>query len=94
MEGQSLSLFRILSIVWGMITVVFVVLMIYRKTLEMHEDDQLFLDKAERHMEQEQRELVAKIEKMDKPILALGISSGAMLLLIAGVWVWEGLKSF
>ncbi len=93
MESEF-TLFKTLAVIWAVMTVVLVGMFIYRKVLETHEDDQLFLDKAERHMEQEQRELVARIEKLDKPIMVLGISSGVMLLVIAGVWLMEGLKSF
>ncbi len=40
-----------LLILWGGLTLVLVVLLIYRGTLTMHEDDQLFLDNAEAHMQ-------------------------------------------
>src|SRR5690348_1087027 len=42
-----------LMIAWGGITIVLIVLLIYRSTLSMHEDDQLFLDDASTHMQQE-----------------------------------------
>jgi hypothetical protein len=45
-------------------------------------------------MAREQRELVAKIESLSKPLMASGITSGVLLLLIAGIFVYHGLKNF
>jgi hypothetical protein len=83
-----------LLIAWGIITAVFLVLLIWRSLLESHEDDQIFLDAAEEHMAKEQRELVAKINTLSRPIMASGVAAGCLLLLIAGMWVYEGLKHF
>jgi len=83
-----------LLIVWAIVTAIFIILVAWRGVLASHEDDQIFLDKAEDHMAREQRELVAKINKLSKPILTSGITSGVLLLLIAGIFVYRGLKSF
>ena len=81
-------------VVWGAFTAVFVALLIWRTLLASHEDDQIFLDAAQEHMAREQRELVAKIMKLSKPIATTGIASGALLLVIAGMWLYNGLKNF
>jgi len=83
-----------LLIVWGVVTAIFIILVAWRGVLASHEDDQIFLDKAEDLMEREQRELVAKINKLSKPILTSGITSGVLLLVIAGLFVYHGLKNF
>ena len=62
-----------LLIVWGVVTAVFLVLLLRRSLLASHEDDQIFLDAAEEHMAKEQRELVAKINALSRPILGTGI---------------------
>ena len=83
-----------LLIGWGVVTLVFIVLVAWRSVLTSHEDDQIFLDSAEEHMAREQREIVAKINRLSRPILTSGICSGALLLLIAGIFVYHGLKNF
>jgi hypothetical protein len=83
-----------LLIAWGIITGVFLVLLIWRSLLESHEDDQIFIDSAQDHMAREQRELVAKINTLSRPILTSGIAAGGLLLVIAGLWVYQGLKHF
>lgn len=83
-----------LLIIWGIVTAIFLVLIAWRSVLTSHEDDQIFLDAAEEHMAKEQRELVAKINKFSRPILTSGITSGVLLLVIAGIFVYHGLKNF
>ncbi len=79
-------------VVWGIVTAVFVILLIWRGVLSSHEDDQIFLDAAEEHMAREQRELVAKISTLSRPLLITGILSGVLLLLAGGLWIYEGLR--
>ncbi|HYY72734.1 MAG TPA: hypothetical protein VE778_04005 [Candidatus Bathyarchaeia archaeon] len=83
-----------LLIVWGIVTAAFVVLLIWRGVLSSHEDDQIFLDAAEEHMAREQRELVAKISTLSRPLLITGILSGVLLLLAGGLWIYQGLRNF
>lgn len=83
-----------LLIIWGVVTAIFLALIAWRSVLSSHEDDQIFLDSAEEHMAREQRELVAKINMLSRPLLASGITSGVLLLVIAGMFVYQGLKNF
>ncbi len=82
---------EILLIVWGALTTILVVLLIYRSTLTMHEDDQLFLDESESHMEREQAEIIARVNKVTPVVKMLGAASGMLILVIAGLWIYEGL---
>jgi len=82
-----------LLIVWGVLTCILIVLLIYRSTLNMHEDDQLFLDESEAHMAKEQVELISKMNKLAPLVKTLGVVSGVMLLVIAGLFVYQGLTA-
>jgi hypothetical protein len=62
--------------------------------LTSHEGDQIFLDAAQEHMAREQRELVAKIGSLSRPIKTSGIAAVTLLLVIVGMYLYEGLKSF
>lgn len=77
-----------LLVVWGSLTVVFIVLLIYRGTLNMHEDDQLFLDEAESHMAREQQELIVRMNKLQPWVWVFGSSSAVLIVVIAGMFVY------
>jgi uncharacterized membrane-anchored protein YhcB (DUF1043 family) len=82
-----------LLIAWGIVTGILIVLLIYRSTLTMKEDDQLFLDESSSAMAAEQRELIAKVNKINPLVKVLGASSGLMILVVAGWAVYIGLNS-
>src|SRR6266481_6086663 len=65
-----------LLIAWGVLTTILVVLMIYKSTLTMHEDDSIFLNETESQMEKEQVEILAKVNKITPMIKVLGAISG------------------
>ena len=81
-------------ICWGVITVVLVVLVVYRGTLSSKEDDQIFIDAAEQHHYQEQLVIIDRISRLTRPIIALSVVSGALLLASVGVWIYQAFKSF
>ena len=83
-----------LFIVWGVVTAIFLLLIAWRSVLSSHEDDQIFIDAAQEHMAREQRELIKKIESLSKPLMMSGITSGVLLLVLAGMFVYHGLKNF
>ena len=81
-----------LLIAWGILTAVLVILLIYRSTLTMQEDDQLFLDESSAQMAREQSELMAKLNKITPLVKVLGATSGLMFLVIAGMFIYQGLN--
>jgi hypothetical protein len=80
-----------LFIVWGVFTAVLVILLIYRGTLTMHEDDQLFLDSAEDHMQKEQVELIGKMERLTPWVRVCGAGSAVLLVVMAGLYIARNL---
>ena len=94
METPHSGLLMYLLIAWALITGVLIILLIYRSILSGREEDQIFLDAAEEHIAREQRAVLNRLLRLSKPITVLGVLSGVMLLVIAGLWVWEGLGSF
>ena len=83
-----------LLIVWATLVGLLVVLMIYRSTLVMHEDDQLFLADSENYMKQEQDELRHRMSRIGPFVTAAQVGCGALTLLIGGMWVWDAIKHF
>jgi Tfp pilus assembly protein PilN len=51
-------------LVEGALLFVLVIFLIYRSTLSMHEDDQLFLTESESHMQKEQIEIMRKLQQV------------------------------
>jgi Tfp pilus assembly protein PilN len=86
------STLTMLLVVWAVLTALLIILLIYRSTLSMHEEDQLFLDESQKQMEQEQAEIHTKMNKTQWPMRVLSASSGLLILVIACMWVWEGLS--
>jgi cell division protein FtsL len=84
-----MPLLSIMLIVWGVLTAILVIMLIYRSMLTMREDDQLFLDQSESHMEKEQQELIARVQKVTLPVQILGGISGLLLIIIAVMAVYQ-----
>ncbi len=85
---------EMLLLAWGVVTAILVCMWIYRSALENREEDQIFLDAAGESMAREQAALVARIERLNLPILVLMVLSGALLLTTAGLWVYQSIQSF
>jgi hypothetical protein len=82
-----------LFVAWGILTGILILLWIYKSTLTMHEDDSIFLNDTESQMQKDQAINLAKMRKIAPIIKVLGALSGAMLLVIAGLFVYHGLNS-
>lgn len=77
-----------LLILWAGLTVILVVLLIYRSTLAMHEDDQLFLDSAQAHMAKEQEELIGKMARITPWLRVCGAGTAVLTFVIAGMMLY------
>lgn len=86
-----MSLLMVLLIVWSVVTAALIILLIYRSVVSMKEEDQLFLSPAEGELQRAQQEILRKLNKLDPYVKSLGIASGALLLVVVGVWIYQGL---
>ena len=82
------TLFELL-IAWGVLTAALIALLIYRGTLTMHEDDQLFLGESESHMAREQVEIMQKVNKLGPFVKVLGTASAVLILTIGVMAVYQ-----
>ncbi|HYU47211.1 MAG TPA: hypothetical protein VEK84_13660 [Terriglobales bacterium] len=80
-----------LLIAWGILTAILIILLIYKSTLSMHEDDSIFLHETESQMHKDQVEVLAKMKKITPIVKVLGAVSGVMILVIAGLFLYQGL---
>ncbi len=87
-----MSTLQMLLIVWGVLTVVLILLLIYRSTLTMHEDDQLFLDDSSKNLREEQEALQIRMKRVAPWVRILGAASVVLILVIAGMAVWQRLN--
>jgi hypothetical protein len=81
-----------LLVAWGILTGVLIILLIYRSTLTMHEDDSIFLNETESQMHKDQMEVLVKMKKLTPIVKVLGALSGVMILIIAGLFIYQGLN--
>ena len=82
-----------LLIAWGIVTGILLLLLFYRSTLTRQEDDQLFIDETASSRATEQSQLLAKVNKITPLLKVVGATSGGMILVIAGWFVYIGLNS-
>jgi len=85
---------QMLLLAWGVVTTILVCMWIYRSALENREEDQIFLDAAGDSMAREQAQLVARIEKLNRPILVLMVLSGLLLVSTGALWAYQSIQSF
>jgi hypothetical protein len=88
-----MSPLMMLIAIWAVITVALIIVLIYRSTLSMHEDDQLFLDDSTSNLREEQEQLLSKMRKVTPVVRILGAASGLLILVIAGIALWQRMNS-
>jgi hypothetical protein len=82
----------VVAVMFGIFAVGLTVLMIYKSTLTMHRDDQLFLDDTSSHMHAEQTELLAKVSRLIVPVRVFSIGSGVFLMVFVGMLIYQKLN--
>ena len=88
-----MSTLQMLLIAWGVLTTVLILLLIYRSTLSMHEDDQLFIDDSSKNLREEQEALQLRMNRLTPWVRILGAVSGVLIIVIAGMAVWQRMNA-
>ena len=87
-----MSTMMILLIAWAGLTSILILLLIYRSTLTLHEDDQIFLSDSDSHLQKEQEELSVKVNRLTPFVRLLGAASTLLILFIGGLALYQQLN--
>ena len=87
-----MSMIEIVGGIFGIFAIGLILLLIYKSTLTMHEDDQLFLDDANSHMQEEQTELLVKVNRLTVPVRVFSVGSGVFLLAFVAMLIYQKLN--
>jgi len=82
---------------WCVVTALLVSLIAYRSVIETKEDDQLFLDAdnpTEARLQAEQQATVMRVTMLSLYIRVLWFTFAAILLVMAGIWIYRGVVAF
>ena len=88
-----MSLMTMLLVAWGVLTAALVILLIYRSTLSMHEDDQLFLDEASASMRVEHEQLLERMRKVTPWVRITGALSAVLIIAAGALWIIQRMQN-
>ena len=80
-----------LLVVETLLTAAAVAMFLWRGFLDMKEEDQLILDDSQAHLAREQAVIRQRVNAISKYIKVVGVAWGVLAVVIAGVWLAEGL---
>ncbi len=86
---MSLSPIEIVAIIWGIVTIIYFVLFLYRSIVGMKEEDTLYLSAGEARLEAQQREVMKQIMKLDSYSHKIGYAALALTVILAGMWIYS-----
>jgi cytoskeletal protein RodZ len=94
-RGLIMSIMVVLWAVWGLVTILFLILLFARSRITKRETDWIPLtdDAREEKAIEAQKVTETKGHKLDRPITALGWLSVIMLLVVFGYWIYHGLTT-
>lgn len=86
-----ISLFSTL-IAWALVTVALIAVVAYRGVLGKEETDRIYVNQtindAQNRLAMQQREIIAKVSRLDRFVKSLMVTSGVLLVLCLAIWVW------
>ncbi len=91
---NTMSILPTMLIIWGVVTVCFLLLIAYRGQITRYEEDQLFLNGAHSNEEKEQHEIVRKVNRLAPFIRVLGGAASLATLCIVGLFAYDAWQHF
>jgi hypothetical protein len=89
-----LSALPTMLIIWAVVTVAFLLLLAYRGQITRYEEDQLFLNGAHTNEENQQNEIVRKVNRLAPFVRFLGGATSLITVGIIGLFVYDAWQKF
>lgn len=77
--------------IWVVVTVILIALSIHRSIFITREQDTLFVSEAERSTKKEYGIIIERLKRLEFVLKIFSFASGALTLLVAGMWLYERL---
>lgn len=84
---------EILVVLFCISVVVWILLMIYKSRLERRAEERVFLSGTPERLTEKDSLLLGKVNRLSKPMWAIGIITVVLLLAMLGTWIYQGLLS-
>ncbi len=90
--NTAVSAVPTLLIIWASLVACFVGLLTYRGQLTRYEDDQLFLAENNPDGQQQQYDIVRRVNQVQPYVRIFGAAAGVLTAGIVGIWVADALR--
>ena len=85
------SFLTLIWIAWGVVTTIFMVLIIWKSVTGVPEENFMILDAAQRRVDNQHQAVVARVERLTRLAKYCGFASLGLLLISGAVWVYRGI---
>ena len=89
-----LSALPTMLIIWAVVTVAFLLLLAYRGQITRYEEDQLFLNGSHSNEENQQTEIIRKVNRLAPFVRLLGGATSVITVGIIGLFVYDAWQKF
>jgi len=89
-----MSLFTLLLVLWGAVTLAFLAVMAWKSLIGMREEDVVILDPAESHLVAEQQHVIATMLRLTRWAKTFGFASLGLMIVVGGIYAYKGYLAF
>lgn len=89
-----MSIMNVLWVIWAGVTTILLALLAYRGTITRYEEDQMFLDPATGHQQQEQNQILARIKQITPYVRVMTGAACVLSATLIGIYVWDAIRQF